>query len=60
MKTRMSVMIAALLVVVDDVPEDRCIDRGTAEEDERGHQPFDVPQRTKRIRKVERTRNNCF
>jgi hypothetical protein len=55
MKTRMSATIAAPLVVVDDVPEDRRINRGMVEEDERGHQPFDVPQRTKRIRKVERT-----
>ena len=54
-KTRMSATIAAPLVVVDDVTEDRRIDRGMVEEDERGHQPFDVPQRTKRIRKVERT-----
>jgi len=54
-KTRMSATIAAPLVVVVDVPEDRRTDRGMVEEDERGHQPFDVPQRTKRIRKVERT-----
>jgi hypothetical protein len=54
-KNRMSATIAAPVVVVDDVPEYRRIDRGMVEEDERGHQPFDVPQRTKRIRKVERT-----
>lgn len=52
--TRMSATIAPPLVVVDDVPEDRRIDGGMVG-DERGHQPFDVPERTKRIRKVERT-----